>query len=215
MKMARYDCIIWDWNGTLMDDAWLCIDVMNALLEARGMPTVDMDFYRENFDFPVELYYQRLGFDEEKDPFHVVSHEFIDNYNARRHECGLFPGAAELLTALDEAGQRMALLSAYKHDTLESIIAHYGLCHHFEHLSGNDNIYARGKSERAHGLIEKLGVEPSRTLLIGDTLHDYEVAVKVGADCLLVGFGYHGAARLASTGAPIAHTLEEIQAFVA
>lgn len=212
--MPRYDCIIWDWNGTLLDDTWLCLDVMNPILEARGLELVTMARYRSIFDFPVEKYYQRLGFNEQTDPFLEVSHEFIDNYNARRHECRLFEGVEEMLSNLRTNGQRMALLSAYKHDTLLSIIKHFGLGEHFEQLSGNSDIYARGKAERAGQLLEGLGVNSTNALFIGDTLHDYEVAQQIGARCLLVSHGYHSAERLEATGAPLVHTIEEIYNFI-
>ena len=58
--MDPYTHIIWDWNGTLLDDAWLCVDVMNGMLRERRLPTRTLDQYKEVFDFPVRNYYETL-----------------------------------------------------------------------------------------------------------------------------------------------------------
>ena len=55
----KYDHIIWDWNGTLVNDAFLCVQIVNQILSERDLSTVDIRFYRENFCFPVNQY--RLG----------------------------------------------------------------------------------------------------------------------------------------------------------
>ena len=120
-----------------------------------------------------------------------------------------------MLSSLQSGGQRMALLSAYKHDTLLSIIQHFGLYDYFEQLSGNSDIYARGKAERAGLLLDCLGLSGSDVLFIGDTFHDFEVAQQIGAHCLLVSHGYHSVERLEATGAPLVHTIEEISNFFA
>ncbi|MCX6282944.1 MAG: hypothetical protein NTW31_01715 [Bacteroidetes bacterium] len=84
-KFADYKHIIWDWNGTLLDDAWLCVEVMNGMLEKRGLEKVSLDFYRSVFTFPVRDYYEKLGYDFEKEPFEEVGMEFmvLDNQSSR------------------------------------------------------------------------------------------------------------------------------------
>ena len=77
IDLKKYTHIIWDWNGTLLDDAWLCVDVMNGMLEERGMKLKTVDEYRELFDFPVRDYYEKLGFNFKDEPFDKVGMEFI------------------------------------------------------------------------------------------------------------------------------------------
>ena len=72
--------IIWDWNGTLLDDRWLCVDAINKSLLLRNLPVIDENRYLEIFCFPVEKYYLKLGFDFEKEPFTISGSEFIKNY---------------------------------------------------------------------------------------------------------------------------------------
>jgi phosphoglycolate phosphatase len=85
--MTKYTHIIWDWNGTLMDDAWLTNQVMNGMLSRRGLPIMTPEHYAEIFDFPVAEYYQRAGWDFSISPFEKLSDEFISEYNRRTLEC--------------------------------------------------------------------------------------------------------------------------------
>ena len=64
--------VIWDWNGTLLDDAWLCVDVMNGMLSKRGLPLITLEIYRNIFDFPVRDYYLKLGYDFDNESFEMV-----------------------------------------------------------------------------------------------------------------------------------------------
>ena len=79
----KYKHIIWYWNGTLFDDAWLCVEVMNNVLSRRNMPLLTRDRYMETFDFPVKDYYRKLGFNFKSEPFEISGTEFIVGYNKR------------------------------------------------------------------------------------------------------------------------------------
>lgn len=202
--------VVWDWNGTLLDDTELCIDVMNGLLAERGMPMLDKTRYQDLFDFPVIDYYRRLGFNFDRDPFDVIGAEFIRRYEARRTEARLQPHACEMLASLKQAGYAQYVLSAYKHDTLESLLTHFGVRNYFRDVVGSDNVYAHGKIEQGRAWMRALGFDPSTLLLIGDTRHDFEVAQAMGCRCLLVADGYHPRAKLDPLGAPVVDDLVEV-----
>jgi phosphoglycolate phosphatase len=203
MSLTRYDHLIWDWNGTLLDDVDLSVAVMNTLLDRRQLPRLDRDRYHTLFDFPVRAYYARLGFDPVADSFERLSVEFIAGYDARRLESSLHIATHRVLTAATTAGLRQSILSAYRHETLHEIVEHFGLTAHFEYIAGLDNIHAHSKLALGHELIRRLAVAPARILLVGDTLHDLEVARELGVDCALIAAGHHPVARLHTSGAPV------------
>lgn len=213
MSPPAYKHIIWDWNGTLLDDCALCVDVMNGVLQSHGMPVVSCDDYREHFDFPVRRYYTWLGFSEDA-TFERVSHAFIDGYTDRCHECPLHDGAAALVRQLHQQGIGQIILSAHKQDSLEAIVAHHGLHHYFDKLLGLDNIYAAGKTENGRAHFATLQHAPHEVLLIGDTLHDAEVAQALGADCILLACGHQSQSRLQSTGHPVLPNLHELSNYL-
>jgi phosphoglycolate phosphatase len=192
----KYRHLIWDWNGTLLDDLDYCVEVMNGILRRRDLPGLDRQRYHAVFDFPVRDYYARLGFDPAKDSFEALSEEFISAYDAHRLECPLQPDTRRVLAAVQAAGLTQSILSAYRHETLLEIVGHFGLTPHFAHLAGLDNIYAQSKAKLGRVQVARLGLPPHSILLIGDTLHDLEVARELGVDCVLVAAGHHPAEKL-------------------
>ena len=68
-SIKAYKHIIWDWNGTLLDDVDIVIDCMNSLLKKRNLPLLHVDKYKDIFTFPVKDYYSQLGFDFTTEPF--------------------------------------------------------------------------------------------------------------------------------------------------
>jgi phosphoglycolate phosphatase len=209
--MARYKHAIWDWNGTLLNDTWLCVEVLNGLLARRERAPITNEIYRQNFGFPVIHFYEYLGFDTDVDSFDQVSREFIGDYEVRWfQECVLHSDAHDVLTAMSKLGMTHSVLSAAKQEALESGIEHYGLSEHFTGLVGTNNIYAEGKVARGKHWIEQLPWKPEEVVMIGDTLHDFEVAEAIGSDCILIAHGHHTPERLAATGKQVVHSLREL-----
>ena len=162
MPLTRYHHLIWDWNGTLLDDLDLCIDVMNAILDRRQLPQLHRARYHALFDFPVRTYYERLGFDPAEDSFARLSVEFISGYDARRLESSLHPAARRVLAAASAAGLRQSILSAYRQETLHEIVQHFGLAAHFDHIAGLPNIHAHSKLALGHALVRRLAEDMSQ-----------------------------------------------------
>ncbi len=210
MKASEYTDVVWDWNGTLLDDAWLCRDIMNEQLVSRGLPALSMERYGAIFGFPVKTYYERAGFDFSAEPFEKPAREFIAVYEARRHEAGLRDGAVEMLKRLREAGIRQHLLSAYSHDSLSTIVAAHGLTSFFTTLAGIPDVFAASKLQRGLELAAAIAGPNHRALLIGDTDHDREVAAEMGIDCVLIPAGHQSLERLQACGVPVLNSLEDL-----
>lgn len=188
--------VIWDWNGTLVDDAWLCVEIVNELLACRGLAQTSRREYREVFGFPLRTYYQRVGFDLEREDFAALGDEFNILYSQRRRACRLRAGAYQVLTALGHHGMGQSLLSASDQESLEEMVADYGLRPHFAAVTGVDNGLGEGKIERGHQHLATLSCRGDEVLLVGDTLHDTEVAAALGVHCVLLPSGHQSRRRL-------------------
>lgn len=206
--------LIWDWNGTLMDDAWLCVWSVNKLLEELGVPQVTLDHYLEHFGWPVESYYAKVGVQLDRMQFEALSHRFIGLYESRRSECELHPGVTKALETLARYGMRQVVLSAYLQKSLGGVIEHYGLTGFFQELIGNPNIFAGSKVANAKAHLARSGLNPEEVMVIGDTLHDFEVAESIGSPCLLVANGHTARHRLIATGAPVVDSAAEVPEFL-
>lgn len=210
IDLSTYRHIIWDWNGTLFDDAWLCVDIINGLLQKRGKPLLTHERYLEVFDFPVQDYYRKIGFDFGVEPFDRLAVEFMQAYDRGQFACRLQPGAKEALTACRERGQTQSILSAHHQPRLEEIVKFFSLRNFFVRIAGTDNYHGRSKLENGKRLIRDLGLDAPEVLLVGDTVHDFEVAQAMGTDCVLIPGGHQPRCRLASCGVRVLDSLTEI-----
>ena len=210
LRPFQYKHIIWDWNGTLLDDGWLFVDVMNTILKRRKMKTITLEKYREIFGFPVKNYYTKLGFDLEKEPFEESGMRFIKEYENRRYEAQLYPQVIPLLSDLQTIGISHSILSAQHQTLLDDLTQYYNIRDYFIQVIGLDNHYAHSKVENGIRWVNRLKSNAQEVLLIGDTDHDFEVAETIGVDCLLLSHGHHSHDRLQKTGAKVVQGLNDI-----
>ncbi|MCX6278652.1 MAG: HAD hydrolase-like protein [Bacteroidetes bacterium] len=210
IKLNKYSNVIWDWNGTLLNDAWLCVDVMNGMLKERGLPLKTVAEYRELFDFPVKDYYQKLGYDFEKESFEIVGMEFIDKYNSRHFETTLHPEVPKVLEQFAALGMSQNILSARHQTELIAETRKLDVYRYFERICGLDNHYAHSKKEAGIQLLSDIGALKKRILFIGDTKHDAEVANELGIDCVLITNGHQSEKRLKQLYVPLFNSLQDL-----
>lgn len=209
----KYGNIVWDWNGTLLDDVQTGVDTLADMLRRRGMQPLSVEEYKERFGFPVIDFYRGIGFDLRRESMHELSVDFVESYEKYAGSLALVPGAAEVLTALQKTGRKQYILSALREDELQRMTRAYGIDSYFERICGSDNIYADGKIERGRRMLQTCPIRPEETLMVGDTLHDAEVAHALGFQCILYAGGHNDEARL-RTAAPVIHRLEELLTLV-
>jgi phosphoglycolate phosphatase len=206
----HYKGIIWDWNGTLLNDTQLAVESMNNMLSKRGLPVLSVDRYKSIFTFPVKEYYRLAGFDFGKEPFEIPALEFIDQYNRLVWDCSLQESAIEVLNYIKKCGIPQYILSAMMQETLDQCLEYYRINHFFGHVSGLGDHYANSKLETGRQMLKKLDTQPDELLLIGDTVHDFEVASELGCPCILIAHGHQSFERLKTTGAIVLEDLAQI-----
>jgi phosphoglycolate phosphatase len=208
--ISKYKHIIWDWNGTIFNDVSLCLDIINGILIKRNLKVLTLNEYRNAFTFPIKEYYIKIGFDFTKYTFEEVGIEWMNEYERRRSESHLHNEVERLLNHIANLGIGQSMLSAYPHNYLVEVVRHHKLDSYFTHLVGLDHIYASSKINLGKKLIEKLNHSKEEILLIGDTLHDFEVANEIGAECILVANGHQSKERLLKSGATVVDNLGDL-----
>ena len=206
--------IIWDWNGTLLDDVNIVVDAMNSLLMRRKLPVLDLVKYREFFTFPVKTYYARLGFDFRKEPFEELAIEYISEFNSDKYGFKLHNGVVAVLEYIRTMGIGQSILSASKEEELNEILLRLNIKEFFANVAGLGNHYADSKVGRGIELLADLNLEPVDVLLIGDTIHDYEVSRELGCDCLLVCNGHQSDERLLECNVDIVNDVTGVINFI-
>ena len=188
--------VIWDWNGTLVDDTWLFVDIMNGVLKNRNLPPITLQDYRDVFDFPVKDYYTKLGFNFDEEPFESSGLDFIKIYDTRKFEPKLFDDTIPTLMTLKDLGYTHSILSAQNLSTLTQSVEYYKLQGMFDSINGLDDHYAIGKIKQGKNLIQNLDYNLNELVMIGDTEHDYIVSQAMGIECFLIDRGHNSTVRL-------------------
>ncbi len=201
--------IFWDFNGTLLDDAHLCHDILCEMLQEVGRPVVSYAEYLDIFTFPVKAYYAKV-YDLEAVSFDVLAERFINKYKPRSLQVPLTDGAIEALTHAKRLGFKNVLLSASEINNLYEQIRHFKIESFFDDVLGTDNIHAKDKTDVALSYVKTHPIDPANTLMVGDTLHDAKVAKTIGCEIVLYTGGHQSKARL-SAYQTIDHIADVIQ----
>ncbi len=211
IKMLDFKHVIWDWNGTLLDDLDLCISIINPMLQKRGLKPVSRAQYLDIFNFPVQDYYLKIGFDFEVEPFEIVSTEFITAYETGRPDCQLMDDARETLEIIHNSGRTQSILSASKSSYLNQAVVDYDIKKYFNAINGLDNHHAAGKVSLARSYMKTAGHNSGEVLLIGDTIHDADIANEIGVKFILIPNGHQNRNRLATAGGTLIDRLSDLQ----
>lgn len=195
MHPNKYTHVIWDFNGTILDDVDACIQSANTLLAAHGLPLItSKESYREVFGFPIIDYYRRLEFDFDKLPYSELAVEWVAYYLENSKRSTVYNGLIEVFEAVKSQGLSQWILSATELGMLTKQIEGLGIRSYFDGILGLENIQAYSKQEV--GVRWRLQNPDARILMIGDTDHDAGVAAAMGADCVLLTTGHQNRATL-------------------
>ena len=200
--------ILWDWNGTLLDDVALGVECLNRNLARFGYPQqYSLAQYREIFTFPVQDYYALAGFDFLRHPYEVLAKAYMDDYLPACESVALNQNATAILQAVQMLGIPQNILSACPQSALEHQVQARGIRPYFGELLGLGDIFAKSKVERGQQYLQSAGINPAQVVCVGDTLHDYEVSRALGARCVLFSGGHQSQHRLESAGVPVIDSL--------
>ncbi|MDF3292973.1 HAD family hydrolase [Streptomyces silvisoli] len=203
--------LVWDWNGTLLDDVDAVVEATNASFVEIGLPSITRERYRELYCVPVPRFYERLtGRLPTEDEWLVMDAIFHRHYWALAGGCGLAAGAVELLAAGREAGRTQSLCSLAPHDRLVPLVREHGIESHFVRVDGRVGRSGEGKAEHLIRHLAALeGVESRHTVVIGDAVDDAAAASAAGVRAVLYTGGSHARASLEVAGVPVVDSLAE------
>jgi phosphoglycolate phosphatase len=201
---------VWDWNGTLINDTSLCVDILNKLLSIYDQPLISIEYYRNNFSFPVSAFYKRISLPSSGKTFDDVSLFFISEYRLKWKECNLHQGVLQILKMIQQLGLRQSILSAGNQSDVELFVNHFKLDCFFNQVFGTNNIKAEGKIELGKKFITNSNLRPEEILLVGDTIHDLQVAKAIGCSVLLFSRGHNSNTQLSGYSVQIINDLMEV-----
>lgn len=212
--MIKTKAIIWDWNGTLLDDIDICIEGINELLKARNKQEINRSKYRDIFTFPVIEYYKKAGFDFSNEPFDIPALQFIDFYKKKIRDASLFPKALDTLKYFHQRNIKQVILSAMESDFLNETINDFGIRKYFSLVQGIDDHYANSKHDKAKTIIQYLNLNPEEIILVGDTMHDLEIGKKLGVRMIMAGYGHQSPDHFPINSCIIINSIIELKEYI-
>ena len=206
--------IVWDWNGTIVNDACIFVDVMNEFLKQHHLPLIALEDYKQNFCFPIQDYWKLLGFKFTHQSFNKLNTSFIAAYKKVMLLPNLHTGIVDLLNKLYNQQVQQFVLSASETNLLQKAVSHYKINNLFKDILGVDNLNAEGKKELGRVLFKKHNLNPCETLIIGDTEYDYMVAKSLNCSIVLISHGHINHARLQKICPNVIASISELEHFL-
>ncbi|MBE6718073.1 MAG: HAD family hydrolase [Ruminococcaceae bacterium] len=205
----RYKYILWDWNGTLLDDLDASLCAVNDMLKMYDKPIIDLETYYSYIDTPIYKFYERL-FDFNVVSMEVIKPLFSELYINHNDKINLADGAVRAIDLLREKGARQYILSAAHINDIMRYAREFGVAECFEKIEAANDYEAGSKTERAVRLLAEEKIDPAECVVIGDTLHDYDTARVLGVDCILYSRGHTDIETLKNTGNVVCTSFDEI-----
>jgi phosphoglycolate phosphatase-like HAD superfamily hydrolase len=207
----RVSHVVWDWNGTILDDNDAVVAAVNAVCTAFGRDHIDLDYWRTIYRRPLSEGYQELLARELSTQDWVeIDRLYHDAYRALLPTTRLAPGIPDELRRWRAAGGQQSLLSMWFHDELVPLVTEYGLADLFIRIDGQrTNIGGHGKTAHLIEHLTALRLDPTEVLVIGDVLDDAIAAKAAGVRCVLLTTGVMTRKALEASGAPVVDSIAE------
>ena len=210
--MQKNVIVFWDWNGTIVDDSFVFVDILNCLLKENSLPAISLKQYRESFCFPIDVFYKKINLYKNKSFFNQLNKRFAAIYKEKMYLPLIKKDVVSVLSLLKKAGAQQYIVSAQNHEILTHLLNYYGLSHYFEGAFGVNNHVAKGKEEAALKLKNKIYNKNSIIFFVGDTELDYAVSKKIQALPLLVSWGHYNKKRLLlNDGAVVFDSVDDLK----
>ncbi len=213
MKRIKSQYLVFDFNGTLIDDIDICLNLLNKMLKEKGHDgNISKERYLSLFTFPIIDYYVASGFIFPEDDFPSLAKEFDIDYRDGFKDLKLFDDVVETLNYFKNKNKKLIVLSATKQSSLEDELKQKGIYDYFDAAIGIKDIYGRSKVEEAKQYFSTLDISMDQVTFIGDTLHDNEVSETLHGNSILVARGHQNKERLKEAkNALILDTLKELE----
>ena len=207
----KYKYIIWDWNGTLLNDVGAALDSVNDMLKARNMPPMDIVRYKEIIGVPIRKFYEKC-FDLEKEDYNEILKQWNKGYLRHLPEHNLTEGVTEMLEYFKKEGCTQLIVSSSNKEQLIANVSKYNIADYFDAILGADGYLAESKVQQAINYLQSK--EKGNALVIGDLEHDAQMAEEIGADCILLSTGHEKLERLKNSGYPVIDKITEIKNYI-
>lgn len=213
--MKEYKVIIWDFNGTLIDDINAALASVNDMLIRRNLPTINFEQYASYVDTPIIKFYEHIFDDLYSMDFNIIAQEFNDGYEKHLPKKPIMANAEDVLAYFNSLGKLQTVISATHIDKVNRRLSEFGLTGYFDKILAHNNLIAEDKTHLAVRYFADKGIKPSEAVVIGDCVADFKMAEALGCDCILTTGGHQSRKEFAKTTAVVIDDLLELKNIIA
>ena len=213
--MQEYKVIIWDFNGTLIDDVNAALESVNDMLARRNLPLINMAQYASYVDTPIIKFYEHIFDDLYTMDFGKIAIEFNEGYEKHLPEKAVMADAEEVLEYFNSKGKLQTVISATHIDKVNNRLTEFGLSGYFNKILAHNNLIAEDKTHLAVKYFDDKGIKPEEAVVIGDCVADFKMAEALGCDCILTTQGHQSRIEFAETKATVIDSLSELKNIIA
>ncbi len=196
----RFDLIVFDWDGTLLDSAAAIVLAIQAASRDLGLPVPDDERARHVIGLGLGEALAHAVPELAPADYPKMVERYRHHYLSNDHELNLFEGTEALIEALAGRGHLLAVATGKSRKGLDRALSYTGLGRHFVATRCADECFSKPHPQMLLEIMDELAVAPERALMVGDTTHDLQMAQAAGVAALAVAFGAHPAAQLRECG---------------
>lgn len=189
--MQRYELIVFDWDGTLMDSAGMIVHCVQAAADDLGIPPPSEERARHIIGLGLIDALKHALPDLPEARYEDLVERYRHHYLSSDHELVLFAGADSLIQSLAQSGCWLGVATGKSRRGLDRALEHSGLGSYFHATRCADECHSKPHPQMLQELMAELAVSPGTTLMIGDTTHDLLMAKNAGVDAVAVSYGAH------------------------
>lgn len=209
--MKEYKVIIWDFNGTLIDDVKAALESVNDMLRRRNLPLINMEQYASYVDTPIIKFYEHIFDDLYSMDFGEIAIEFNEGYEKHLPQRAVMADAEDVLEYFNFKGKLQTVISATHIDKVTNRLNEFGLSGYFDKILAHNNLIAEDKTHLAVKYFAEKGINPCEAVVIGDCVADFKMAEAIGCDCILTSQGHQSRKEFAETTATVIDSLSELK----
>lgn len=210
-KPRRFDLIVFDWDGTLFDSTALITRCIQAACVDAGLPRPPEQDAAYVIGLGLHDALQRVAPHASRDQVLLLAERYRHHYFSSQHELTLFPGVLDMLRSLRARHHWLAVATGKSRRGLDEALGHVELRQMFDATRTADETASKPHPLMLHELMQELGAEADRTLMVGDTTHDLQLAANAGAASLAVSYGAHEPDDFGVHGPRhVAHSVDEL-----
>lgn len=208
--MKKYTTIVWDFNGTLIDDVGAALSSVNDMLTRRGQSRIDLARYKSAVDSPISKFYDEVFLPGTVD-FKRDCYEFDEGYEKHLRPNPIMEGAREVVSCFNSRGIRQVVISASMQEKVRNRLKDISLLEYFDDVLARNDLLAADKTYLAKKYFQDNNINPAETVVIGDCVADYDMAKALSCDCILTTKGHQGREEFKSINPVVIDSLLELK----